>query len=77
MSSKDTYKEAVKSARQKLKGTVRQAYRDYKREKRKAYLLNQQTLIKVELEKMGVWSKQIPVQIMESKAQKINVRVGV
>ena len=77
MSSKDTYKSTVKSARQKMKETVRQAYSDYKREKRKAYLLRQQTDIKVELETMGVWGKQIPVQIMESRAKKINVRVGV
>lgn len=76
MGSKDTYKSTVKVARQDLKDTVRQAFSDYKRTKRKAHLLRQQTEIKVELELMGVWSKQIPVLIMESKAVKIPVRVA-
>lgn len=74
MGSKDTYKGAVKVARQNFREAVRQAWREYRHEVRKRRLLRQQVDVKVALENMGVISKQIPVIVVEGRAQKINVR---
>lgn len=76
MGSKDTYKGSVKQARKQFKDTIRGAYRDYKFNKRKAYLLRQQVEVRVELETMGVWSKQIPVVIENSKPYRVKVKVA-
>lgn len=74
MGSKDTYRASVKVARQNLKDSILKAYNEYRLDTRKHRLLRQQTEIKVELENMGVVSRQIPVVVIEGRAQKINVR---
>ena len=69
---KDTYKGAVKVARKKL----REAYREYRKDLKKARLLRKQEQIKAALDTMGVVNRQIPIVVHESKAVKIPVRVA-
>jgi hypothetical protein len=69
---KDRYKEAVKSARKEL----RYAWYNYRIQVKKARLLYKQAQVNDALKQMGVWSKQIPVTYVETKPQKIKVKVG-
>ena len=69
---KDAYKGAVKVARSKLRG----AWREYRKDLKKARLLRKQEQIKATLAKMGVANRQIPIVVVESKSQKIPVRVA-
>jgi hypothetical protein len=68
----NTYKGDIKIARTELKD----AYRKYRREVKKLHLLRRQKAIKDELASMGVWSKQIPITVIETKPQKIKVRIA-
>ena len=72
MQSKQAHRDAIKVARQELKD----AYHKYRRELKKQRLLRQQAEVKDALAELGVWSKQIPVTVIESKPQKIKVKVN-
>lgn len=72
MGSKDTYKTAIKIARQEL----RDAYSDYRREVKKQRLIRKQTEIKVALELMGVWTRQIPLTYVDTAPELVAVRRG-
>lgn len=66
-------KQAIKDARKQIKV----AYKAYRLEVKKHKLFKKQASIKDTLKHMGVPNRSISVICYESRAQRINVRVGV
>lgn len=66
-------KQAIKDARKQI-GV---AFKAYRLEVKKHKLFGKQASIKAALDEIGVANRQINVICFESKAQRINVRVGV
>jgi len=75
MGSKEKFRASIKSARKELRYKRKVARAEYKQEVRKHRLFLEQAQVKEELKEMGVANRQIPVQIINSRAQTIKVRV--
>lgn len=77
MESKRDYRAQIKNARKEFRSKMYGAGHDYRATVKKFKLLKKQEEIRDELKIMGVPNRQIPVTIIEGRAQKIKVRVGV